>query len=458
MRSSPKSKKRRPHHSGRADLPCLCDFALDVDTAPGDVACHRHTRRRRTSLQSSTQTLADQPGAAATSPGLTIVAATLVGLPLGSIYAFSVFLKPLEALLGVSRSELSFVFGLATVFYTVGANIAPILFGRLSATVLLLLCSTISASGMLLAANATNIVALGLGYGVLFGIGGGMAFCIVQQCVNLLSRGSQGLINGYLVALFPLGAMLATPLFGWGVATAGVRTTLGCVSVMLATSGLLGLVLVRRSGVRLADAAAHGPSSRFVLTNKASFWKVFVVFLLAAAAGLTVLSQAAAIVLAYGGSTAVALAATTGITAAIASARIGGGWLVDRYAIPHVAVGAQIISLGGAVLLTVIPSVAACVVAIMMIGIGYGLISGVVAGATAAYWERSAYSRIASRIYVAWCIAAVSLPIVAARLYDLTAGYRAAFVIAGGCSFLAIAISMTLPRRGAANPVMAPAA
>ena len=41
------------------------------------------------------------------------------------------------------------------------------------------------------------------------------------------------------------------------------------------------------------------------------------------------LSQAAGIIQAYGGRTALALWATTLITAAIAGARIGGGWLVD---------------------------------------------------------------------------------------------------------------------------------
>ena len=36
-----------------------------------------------------------------------IAAATVMNLPLGSIYAFSVFLKPIEAELGLTRSALS---------------------------------------------------------------------------------------------------------------------------------------------------------------------------------------------------------------------------------------------------------------------------------------------------------------------------------------------------------------
>ena len=61
-----------------------------------------------------------------------LLAATVVNLPFGTLYAFSVFLKPMEALLGATRAEMSFVFGLATVTLTVGMNFAPQLYRRLS--------------------------------------------------------------------------------------------------------------------------------------------------------------------------------------------------------------------------------------------------------------------------------------------------------------------------------------
>ena len=49
-----------------------------------------------------------------------LLAATVVNLPFGTLYAFSVFLKPMEALLCATRAEMGFVFGLATVTLTVG--------------------------------------------------------------------------------------------------------------------------------------------------------------------------------------------------------------------------------------------------------------------------------------------------------------------------------------------------
>ena len=65
-----------------------------------------------------------------------LLAATVINLPFGTLYAFSVFIKPMEALLGTTRAEMGFVFGLATVTLTVGMNFAPELYRRISPVVL----------------------------------------------------------------------------------------------------------------------------------------------------------------------------------------------------------------------------------------------------------------------------------------------------------------------------------
>lgn len=154
---------------------------------------------------------------------LAIAAATALNLPLGSLYAFSVFLKPLEASLGVTRAELSFVFGLATIAFCLGMNLAPVLFRLAPAPTLLLLYTSTNAAGIALAATADGVVQLALGYGLLFGLGGGAGYITVQQGVNLAVRGRKGLLNGYMVGLYPAGAMLAAPLFGWANGACGRR-------------------------------------------------------------------------------------------------------------------------------------------------------------------------------------------------------------------------------------------
>ena len=376
-----------------------------------------------------------------------------MSLPLGSIYAFSVLLAPLEQLLGASRSELASVFGISAVFFTVGANLVPRLFGRAPAPLLVALTGAVSAAGVGLAAVAPSLGWLILGYGLLFATGGGMAYVVVQQCVNSAPLARPGLVNGYLVSLFPLGAMLAAPAFGLGVDWVGVRQTLAGLAAVVCATGLTAALLVAHTGVVLAKAGRPAVAKAAGLQDnlRATFWKLFAVFFLAASAGLMVLSQAAGMVAAFGAGKSAALLATTGITAAIAAARISGGWLVDRLPVPFVAASAQALALFGAIALTVMPSPGVAILTLGLIGVGYGLVSGVTAGAVASYWPKVDFGRIASRTYIAWCLAAIALPVLAGRLYDLTGGYEMAVIVAGGANLLAVLVALTLPRQARAR-------
>jgi MFS family permease len=172
-------------------------------------------------------------------------------------------------------------------------------------------------------------------------------------------------------------------------------------------------------------------------------------FFLAASAGLMVLSQAAGIIAAYGGATALAVYGTTFVAATIAVARVGGGWMTDWLSIPSVAAGANAAALAGTVALTLWPGAWMSVAAMALVGLGYGIISGLTAAAVAVYWRRDLYGRVASRLYLAWCAAAIVLPIVAGRLFDLTQSYAAAILIAGAANAVAILVALGLPRERA---------
>jgi hypothetical protein len=162
-----------------------------------------------------------------------------------------------------------------------------------------------------------------------------------------------------------------------------------------------------------------------------------------------VLSQAAGIIAAYGGATALAISGTTFIAATIAVARVSGGWMVDGLSIPAVAASAHAIALTGNAALTLWPGPAVAVVALALVGLGYGLISGVTAAAVAVYWRRELYGLMASRVYLAWCAAAIVLPVTAGWLFDLTQGYAIAILIAGAGNGAGVLVALGLPRERA---------
>jgi OFA family oxalate/formate antiporter-like MFS transporter len=384
-----------------------------------------------------------------------LLAATLMNLPLGSVYAFSVLLHPIEQELGIARSALSLVFGLATVGFTVGSVGAAFLYRAAPAPILVLASALVAAAGITLAATASGLAQLLVGYGVVFGTGGGVAFILLQQGVNMLVRRRQGLVNGYMVSLYPMGAMIATPAFHACNEAFGWRTTLGGLASVLVVGGVAAALLARHSGTRLvapgnsegATGVERGSTTGPALLGP-TFLKLSATFFLAASAGLMVLSQAREIVATYGGAAALAVAATTGLTAAIALARISGGWLVDRFAVPTVMCAAHALALGGGLLMTLLPAPVTAVVGLGMIGLGYGFVSGATAGGIGIYWRPADYGRVAGRTYIAWCLAAVSLPVLAGYLFDMTRQYNTAVLIAAGANVAGMAMALTMPRHG----------
>src|SRR5436309_4974760 len=101
-----------------------------------------------------------------------LLASTLLNLPLGSVYSFSVLLRPLEQDLGITRSALSLVFGLATAGFTVGSVGAAFLYRLAPAPILVFASAVLAAGGVAIAATANGLPQLLLGYGVVFGTGG----------------------------------------------------------------------------------------------------------------------------------------------------------------------------------------------------------------------------------------------------------------------------------------------
>jgi MFS family permease len=269
-----------------------------------------------------------------------------------------------------------------------------------------------------------------------------MLFIVAQQAVNQTVGRARGLANGYVVSLYPLGAMLGAPAFGWSIQAFGVRPTLAGLGVIVLVACAIAAGLLRAAGIRMHDAS---PAEHDTERLGRTFYLLTTVFFLAATAGLMVLSQAAAIVQAYGGAAALAVGATTFITGAVGAARIAGGWLVDHFAAARVGAGAHACSFAGALLLSLIPTPVTAAFALCLIGIGYGIVSGLAVGAIAQYWHKNQFGRIASRLYIAWCAAGISLPVLAGALFDRTGSYAPALSVAAGVNVLGVLIARMLP-------------
>src|SRR5262249_42726347 len=143
------------------------------------------------------------------------------------------------------------VFGVATAGFTAGSVGAAFLYRLAPAPVLVFASAVAAAAGVALAADAHGLAQLLVGYGLVFGTGGGAAHILLQQGVNMLVRKSRGLVNGYIVSLYPMGAMIATPLFHAVNEAYGWRTTLGGLAAVLLVFGSIASLLAWHSGAKL---------------------------------------------------------------------------------------------------------------------------------------------------------------------------------------------------------------
>lgn len=156
---------------------------------------------------------------------LLIVNAFLGMLLLGLIYAWSVFVTPLEAEFGWARAQTSLTFSICMAMFSVGSLFGGALVARWSARRLLIAAGVLIGAGFLLTAAVATLWALYLFYGCLCGLGVGLAYNVLLNTTLCHFPGRQGMAAGLLLMGFGFGgsllgsvSMLLTRSFGWRAA------------------------------------------------------------------------------------------------------------------------------------------------------------------------------------------------------------------------------------------------
>ena len=98
--------------------------------------------------------------------------------------ALGVFRKPIEALIGVGRAVDELRVRARHYSRSLSDGACAEHLRRLPPPLIALSCGGCSAVGLFIAATAQSFAELVAGYGVLFGIGAGIGFILVQQGVN----------------------------------------------------------------------------------------------------------------------------------------------------------------------------------------------------------------------------------------------------------------------------------
>ncbi|WP_373974561.1 OFA family MFS transporter [Chitinibacter sp. SCUT-21] len=168
-----------------------------------------------------------------------LMAAAGVGIhiSIGSVYAWSVFSKPLMAQFGWSLKEVGFTFGLAIFMLGMSAAVmghvvekrGPRFSGTISA-----LCWSIGLLGSGFAISIGNLWMLYLCYGVLGGVGLGTGYVTPVSTLMKWFPDRRGLATGLAIMGFGFASFLGAPLMAELIQTVGIANTFYTLGILYA--------------------------------------------------------------------------------------------------------------------------------------------------------------------------------------------------------------------------------
>jgi len=416
---------------------------------------------------------------------------------LGTVYSWSLYAQPLAAAFGWSASTTTWAFAAAIFFLGAGAVLGGRLQDRLGPRPVALAGAALWAAGNLAAGLGTAALGapwLYLTYGVVGGLGLGLAYVTPVATVTKWFPDRRGLGSGLVVAGFGLGAFLynlvlrATPAFAaaareagevlaarqaGGVATlspASVEAVTRAFTVSGLCFGALGLAAAAalRNPPAPARPAAPSPAAApapglappaaddwppALALRTPQFWALWAMLFLNVTAGILFISSAVPLLRELTGATAEAALTVYGLIAlANAAGRFFWGAVSDRlgrrlaFALIFGSQVAVFALVGRVHDLTAV----AALFAVVLLGYGGGF--GTMPSLVADWFGTRHLGILYGWILSAWGAAGVAGPIFVAFVKDRSGRYAGALPAMAGLLALALLLPLAARKPGAAPP------
>ncbi len=137
-----------------------------------------------------------------------VVGALLMNLSLGSLYAWSIFVAPLEKEFGWDRAQTSWVFTIAIFVFGTSFVLAGRIQDKLGPFRISLIGAIFLGSGLVLASFTNSLTAIYLTLGVIMGIGNGFGYATPIPVLSKWFPDKRGLAVGLAVAGYGAGSAI----------------------------------------------------------------------------------------------------------------------------------------------------------------------------------------------------------------------------------------------------------
>ncbi len=406
------------------------------------------------------------------SPGqrwIIAIAATLMQVALGAVYAWSVFRKPLAIALDASVTDVNLAFTITNVMLGIAAFVGGLWMARVGPRVIGVVAGVAYGLGIFLAGFAEHHLGmLYLTYGALAGTGIGLGYIVPLATLVKWFPDRRGLITGIAVAGFGGGAIVFGPIARGLIGAYGPFATFRILGVVFLVVVVGAAALMREpppgyvpAGWRPRATAAAPAVADYELGAALRTWQwyaLWIALFLSVGAGISIIAEVVPMAQELVGATDRQAAALVG-TIAIFN---GAGrllWSALSDVLGRRAVFVLMFVLQASVLL-LLPSagtyprflVLACV-SLLCYGGGFGTMPSLVAD----YFGARNVGKIYGLLLTAWSAGAILGPLILSRLRDATGAYVDGLYVLGAIMVVGTIVPMVLHappggRRVAAGP------
>jgi len=380
---------------------------------------------------------------------LIAVAGVVMQVALGSVYAWSVFRIPLTTSYGWTVTQVTLAFELAIFMLGIAAFTGGLWMQRKGPRRVAIVGGLCYGLGVVLAGQVgSNLGLLYVSYGVLGGIGLGLAYIVPVATLIKWFPDKRGMITGLAVAGFGAGALITAPvaqrLISW-VGISQTFTTLGVI-YFIAISG--SAVFMRNPSDDYRPAGWQPPLSQqqqgsgkdYTLREALSTWQwygLWAILFLNTSAGISIISQAAPMTQEIPHVSAVAAAGLVGIISiANGAGRFLWAWFSDFIGRRRVF---QVMFLAQAIvffLLSRVHSFGGLAVLSFIVLLCYGGGFGTMPAFAADYFGPRNVGSIYGLMLTAWGFAGVFGPTLIAQVRQSTGHYTDALDMIAGIMLL----------------------
>ncbi len=381
----------------------------------------------------------------------------LINVCLGSIYAFSIFRKPLETLWGITSSQSGYPFMVFLVIFAIAMPLAGSLMARWGPKNTAMLGGLLVGGGWIAASFSPNITILTLLYGVIGGAGVGIVYgCPIAVVAKWFPQKS-GLAIGLTVMGFGVSALAIAPLMkamidnpDIGILNTFLYLGIAFLAVIMLLAQLLSFPPTGWAPAETKTAIAATPSmptlnlSRQEMLKTRNFYALWTTYTIGCLAGLMAIGIASPV-----GTEVAKLDATMAALAVSLFAVFNGlgrplfGAITDKLGPKHTAMVSFAMILSVSLLVSFFGQGNALMYffAFCVLWMCLGGWLAIAPTSTGIFFGKKHYAQNYGVVFTAYGAGAILGTLISGNIKDITGSYLGAFPIVAGLAILGMIVA-----------------